>query len=599
MGPSGPSGPAGLPDAITFEGADPNIPQTITVTGTLTDGTASVVFPTLIFAGYTFGGTAPLYTSHGGTYGLPNEYYLAYDEAWELVKVASGAIVAAWVDDSATADITAIDNDFNPQGTAVGYPEIITGLSLQGTYLGQLCLASGGWWKWNGDAWEEEASGGGGGVTDHGLLAGLGDDDHTQYFNQTRGDARYPSITYAGANPNHPQSLTLTGVDTAGVNGTLVYCGLIYGKAAWSSDGSKIAGLANPLNTLVSSGAAGDIWLVQRGDIYAANKASTAATPAGLTGWTVGIGSGQPVIAASISAPSLPVGTHIGQFCQASGGLWRWNGSAWFEVTATASSISNAAVLAALPSTSPLPIASGGTGGATQSAAWTGLGGAGTITSPTLAGLTVASGDIATSQPLALTQTWSTTATYTGLRVNVTDSGPSNAASLLMDLQVGGVTLAGAAKTGEIYSRQNLTAAGGLQVLTLGSFGFNSGSRGFIATNFGGTNVVNPAGNWQLGWSPANANTNLDLALVRDAANTLAQRNGANAQESRIYGTFTNTSNYRRVSINMTTAGVAAIKPEGLGTGASGNVLHISGIPTSNPGFGILWNDAGTLKIGT
>lgn len=34
-------------------------------------------------------------------------------------------------------------------------------------------------------------SGGGGGVTDHGLLTGLGDDDHSQYHNDTRGDARY------------------------------------------------------------------------------------------------------------------------------------------------------------------------------------------------------------------------------------------------------------------------------------------------------------------------------------------------------------------------------------------------------------------------
>lgn len=33
--------------------------------------------------------------------------------------------------------------------------------------------------------------GGGGGVTDHGALSGLADDDHTQYHNDTRGDARY------------------------------------------------------------------------------------------------------------------------------------------------------------------------------------------------------------------------------------------------------------------------------------------------------------------------------------------------------------------------------------------------------------------------
>jgi hypothetical protein len=34
-------------------------------------------------------------------------------------------------------------------------------------------------------------SGGGGGATDHGLLLGLGDDDHPHYYNTTRGDARY------------------------------------------------------------------------------------------------------------------------------------------------------------------------------------------------------------------------------------------------------------------------------------------------------------------------------------------------------------------------------------------------------------------------
>ena len=33
--------------------------------------------------------------------------------------------------------------------------------------------------------------GGGGGVTDHGALTGLADDDHSQYHNDTRGDARY------------------------------------------------------------------------------------------------------------------------------------------------------------------------------------------------------------------------------------------------------------------------------------------------------------------------------------------------------------------------------------------------------------------------
>jgi len=90
-----------------------------------------------------------------------------------------------------------------------------------------------------------------------------------------------------------------------------------------------------------------------------------------------------------------------------------------------------------------------------------------------------------------------------------------------------------------------------------------------------------------------------DLTLWRDAADVLAQRNGTNAQTSRLYGTYTDASNYRRLTNTMSTAGVAEIKPEGAGTGASGNVLHISGLPTSNPGPGILWNNLGAVVVGT
>ena len=90
-----------------------------------------------------------------------------------------------------------------------------------------------------------------------------------------------------------------------------------------------------------------------------------------------------------------------------------------------------------------------------------------------------------------------------------------------------------------------------------------------------------------------------DLRLNRDGADALALRRQTNAQTHRVYGTYTDASNYRRVAIAMTTAGVASITPEGAGTGASGNVLHISGLPTSNPGAGILWNDSGTVKVGT
>lgn len=62
--------------------------------------------------------------------------------------------------------------------------------------------------------------GGGAGVSDHGALTGLGDDDHAQYHNNTRGDARYypratADATFAAIAHNHsgtyqPLDATLT-----------------------------------------------------------------------------------------------------------------------------------------------------------------------------------------------------------------------------------------------------------------------------------------------------------------------------------------------------------------------------------------------------
>jgi hypothetical protein len=43
---------------------------------------------------------------------------------------------------------------------------------------------------------------------------------------------------------------------------------------------------------------------------------------------------------------------------------------------------------------------------------------------------------------------------------------------------------------------------------------------------------------------------------------------------------------------------VASIAPKANGTGTA-RVLHISGLPTSNPGAGILWNDSGSVVVGT
>lgn len=178
-----------------------------------------------------------------------------------------------------------------------------------------------------------------------------------------------------------------------------------------------------------------------------------------------------------------------------------------------------------------------------------------------------------------LTTTWNNVSTtFTGIKINVTDTA-SAAGSLLIDLQLGGVSQF------KVDKNSAVTAAGSL---TSGSFG------NFSLYLLTSQRLIIRSDTGSITFGSAD-----DVVFVRDAANTLAQRNGVNAQTSRIYGTYTDVSNYRRLTKTMSAAGVAEIKPEGAGTGASGNVLHISGLPTSNPGPGILWNNLGMVVVGT
>jgi hypothetical protein len=81
--------------------------------------------------------------------------------------------------------------------------------------------------------------------------------------------------------------------------------------------------------------------------------------------------------------------------------------------------------------------------------------------------------------------------------------------------------------------------------------------------------TFNFGSSFAVGWSG-------DTYLNRDAANTLAQRNGTNAQTFRLWGTFTDASNGRRLDITSTTGGIFTLTATGNGTGASGNLLKLT-----------------------
>jgi hypothetical protein len=205
--------------------------------------------------------------------------------------------------------------------------------------------------------------------------------------------------------------------------------------------------------------------------------------------------------------------------------------------------------------------------------------GLGTGNTPTFLGASLTGGTVTASTPLInATQTWNSAGTvFTGILANVTDTA-SDASSLLMDLQTGGVSQFRVAKNGRITIQPN----GGFSnapVLFFGSSAsinsaasnaiwfFDSGGEARPMTQFeSGSITMGSVGS--LRWSPNYPISGAsDLFLFRDAANTLAQRNAGNAQTFRIYESFTDASNYTRGSIAATSSGFD-ITPEAAGTGS-------------------------------
>jgi hypothetical protein len=187
-----------------------------------------------------------------------------------------------------------------------------------------------------------------------------------------------------------------------------------------------------------------------------------------------------------------------------------------------------------------------------------------------------------------VTQTWNTSGTPTALKLNVTDTA-SNAASNLLDLQVGGASRFQVNKAGvvKLNNGGTITWTDANDLLFFSGAGYQriraysvwgSGYQSGIGDN--GTPspcAVHLASSVRLGWT-SGALVNLgtyDVFLQRDAAATLAQRDGTNAQTFRIYNTFTDASNYERGFMRWS-SNVFEIGPEAAGTG-SNRVLRLMG----------------------
>jgi len=192
------------------------------------------------------------------------------------------------------------------------------------------------------------------------------------------------------------------------------------------------------------------------------------------------------------------------------------------------------------------------------------------------------SGTLTADAPaLDLTQTWNDSGvTFTGLKFNATDTA-SASGSMLMDLQAGGTSKFKVDKTGSTtFSGSAQLPAGSVGSLALrmdvSTYGLYKGATqggGAVITTCAGVGVFAVGQNNGIGvvnigpycFSTA-INATADLILARDAANTLAQRNGTNAQTFRIYNTYTDASNYERGKIQWDT-NVLKIGTEAGGSG--------------------------------
>jgi hypothetical protein len=144
-----------------------------------------------------------------------------------------------------------------------------------------------------------------------------------------------------------------------------------------------------------------------------------------------------------------------------------------------------------------------------------------------------------------LAATWNTSGTPTAIKLNVTETGVgSNAASLLMDLQVGGVSKFKVDKTGATTALSFAFGADG------GTGLFRSGNQrldlrlngqtvlAFAAGQLYGLFVKNQIGFDSSGDTAGAFNYTQDTILIRDGApGILAQRNGTAAQAFRVYNT--------------------------------------------------------------
>ena len=205
------------------------------------------------------------------------------------------------------------------------------------------------------------------------------------------------------------------------------------------------------------------------------------------------------------------------------------------------------------------------------------------------------SGTLTSDAPVTISQTWNGTGStvFKALVVNATTPGTtSSSSSLLLDLQVGGLSKAYVDKNGAIYGTG---VASGLAFKTWVNasqvYQVDLVGTGLIFAGYPGQFYL-PASSF-MGWNSNDVGSgSVDTKLFRDSpsGNTLALRNGAAAQTFRVYNTYTDASNYERAVFGYGSNQI------NLGSDVAGSGVHRklnilgAGIDFYHAGIGIRWS---------
>jgi hypothetical protein len=202
------------------------------------------------------------------------------------------------------------------------------------------------------------------------------------------------------------------------------------------------------------------------------------------------------------------------------------------------------------------------------------------------------SGTLTSDAPVTISQTWNNAAVaFTGLKFNAAGTSGTNsaAASLLLDLQLGGVSKFSVNKDGSFTVGTAYAAViGGTDRWSFGST-TTSGRGLFINAN---SKTVNVSSDFEIGWASGTAgDAATDTKLFRDGtANTLALRNGAAAQTFRVYNTYTDASNYERATFSWS-SNQLNIGVDYSGSGVARKVAIVgAGIDFNHAGVGTRWS---------